>query len=861
VVTATLPPAGLPGLDPAWSRLVTDARGHTWHVLDHGSADHGTVVCVHGNPTWSYLWRRFVAAAPPGWRVVAVDQLGMGFSERGPARTLAERIDDLDAVLDALDVTGPVVTAGHDWGGAVSLGWAVRNRDRLRAVVLGNTAVHQPAGAAAPSLIRLARTHTLRHAVCGTTPMFVRATTALSRPALPSAVRAAFAAPYASADRRRAVEEFVADIPLEPEHVSAATLDGIAEEIRKLDDVPVLLLWGPRDPVFSDRYLRDLRARLPHADVQRYERASHLVLEDAPEAAADAWAWISDVAGPDERPVRRRGSDDRAVRPAGDDPHRDPTLWAALEARAGDRSPAVVEPGVREISWDLLVRRVHELAVGLADHGVSPGDRVALLVPPGADLTAAAHACWRAGASVVVADPGLGAAGLARALRGAHPAHVVGALPGLTLAAALGIPGSRIAAGPVPPGLLGSPVTLAALARRGRALLDSGTALPAEAGPDDEAAVLFTSGATGPAKGVVYRHRQARAQIAALRAAYGITGDDRLVAAFPPFALYGPALGIPSAVPEVRKPGALTAAALARAVAAVHATMVFASPAALRNVVATGADLDAAQRGALAGVRRVVSAGAPVPAALLHALRGVLPNAAAHTPYGMTEALPVTDVALTEIDAAGPGNGVCVGHALPGVDVAVVPLSPLGVPDGEPTREPGITGEISVAAPHVKDRYDQLWAVQRRSAREPRRHRTGDVGHLDAEGRLWVEGRLVHVITAADGPVTPVGVEQRVEAVDGVASAAVVGVGPAGTQQVVVVVVPEPGIAARRAGAPLLAVAPLTDAVRAAAGVAVAAVLVADALPVDIRHAAKIDRTRVAAWAGRVLAGARRRRP
>jgi cis-3-alkyl-4-acyloxetan-2-one decarboxylase / olefin beta-lactone synthetase len=486
---------------------------------------------------------------------------------------------------------------------------------------------------------------------------------------------------------------------------------------------------------------------------------------------------------------------------------------------------------------------------------------VALLVPPGPDLTAAAHACWRAGASVVVADPGLGAAGLARALRGAHPAHVVGALPGLTLAAALGVPGSRIAAGPVPPGLrraLGSPVGLAGLARRGRALLEAGTPLPAEAGPDDEAAVLFTSGATGPAKGVVYRHRQANAQIAALRGAYGITGDDRLVAAFPPFALYGPALGIPSAVPAVRKPGALTAAALADAVAAVDATMIFASPAALRKVVATAPELTAAQRDALARVRRVVSAGAPVPASLLHALRDVLPQATPHTPYGMTEALPVTDVALGEIDAAGPGNGVCVGRPLPGVDLAVVPL----VPGAALTREPGVTGEISVAAPHVKDRYDQLWAVQRGSAREPGRHRTGDVGHLDAEGRLWVEGRLVHVIAAADGPVTPVGIEQRAEAVDGVAMAAAVGVGPVGTQQVVVVVVPEPGLAARRRGAPLLAVAALTDAVRAGAGVPVAAVLVADALPVDIRHAAKIDRTRVAAWAERVLAGERAgRRP
>jgi acyl-coenzyme A synthetase/AMP-(fatty) acid ligase/pimeloyl-ACP methyl ester carboxylesterase len=879
----------LPGLDPAWSRRVTDARGHSWHVLDHGSPDHGTLVCVHGNPTWSYLWRRFVAAVPPGWRVVAVDQLGMGFSQRGVPRTLAERVDDLDAVLDALDVRGPVVTAGHDWGGAVSLGWAVRHRDRVSGIVLANTAVHQPAGSAAPMLIRLARTPALRRLVCATTPVFVRATTALS-PSLSPEVRDAFAAPYGSAARRRAVEEFVADIPLEADHVSATTLDGIAEEVRKLDDVPVLLLWGPRDPVFSDRYLRDLRSRLPHADVQRYEKASHLVLEDAPEAAEHAWAWITEHV-PDPRPRSGSGVQPEGGREPhdgsevpetggpeqhhGSEVHGRPALWTALEARAGDRSPAVVSPGgrtissadragesvpSRTISWDLLVRRVHELAAGLVDRGVAPGDRVALLVPPGPDLTAAAHACWRAGASVVVADPGLGAAGLARALRGAHPAHVVGGLPGLALAAALGVPGSRIAAGPVPPGLrraLGGPVGLAALARRGRALLEAGASLPPEAGPDDEAAVLFTSGATGPAKGVVYRHRQASAQLAALRGAYGITGDDRLVAAFPPFALYGPALGIPSVVPAVLKPGALTAAALADAVAAVDATMVFASPAALRHVVATASELDHAHRAALARVRRVVSAGAPVPASLLHALRDVLPQASAHTPYGMTEALPVTDVALAEIDAAGPGNGVCVGRPLPGVDVAVVAFRGDSL-----TREPDVTGEISVAGPHVKDRYDQLWAVQRASAREPGRHRTGDVGHLDAEGRLWVEGRLVHVIATAAGPVTPVGIEQRAEAVDGVASAAAVGVGPAGTQQVVVVVVPEPGIAVRRAGARQLAVAPLTDAVRAAAAVPVAAVLVADGLPVDIRHAAKIDRTRVAAWAARVLAGERAgRRP
>jgi acyl-coenzyme A synthetase/AMP-(fatty) acid ligase len=176
-----------------------------------------------------------------------------------------------------------------------------------------------------------------------------------------------------------------------------------------------------------------------------------------------------------------------------------------------------------------------------------------------------------------------------------------------------------------------------------------------------------------------------------------------------------------------------------------------------------------------------------------------------------------------------------------------------------------VTGEICVRAGHVKDRYDALWATERLSGRDAGWHRTGDVGHLDADGRLWVEGRLPHVLTTPRGPLTPVGVEQRVERLDGVASAAVVGVGPAGTQAVVVVVVPagaRPGrgpAGRRRSRKARLSLAGtgLTEAVRAAAGTDVAAVLTTDALPVDIRHASKIDRAAVAARASRFLAGSR----
>ena len=850
-----MPPQGLPGLDPGWSRIVevVDADGVTrgFHVLDSHAADSsdvaGTLICVHGNPTWSYLWRELVASPPRGWRVIAVDQLGMGWSDRiGEVRRLAQRVDDLGRVVDALGVDGPVVTVAHDWGGPVSLGWALAHRDRLVGVVLANTAVHQPAGSPAPALIRIARTPALLRAVCERTPTFVRATTAVSRPRPSAAVRDAFAAPYATADRRGAVADFVADIPLEDDHPSMPALAEIADGVGDLD-VPVLLAWGPADPVFSDLYLRDFLTRIPHADVHRYEGASHLVTEDAPAFFADIRSWVEQLSP----------RDDVAPDPSpAPDPHRR-WMGAALTERATDPATAdevaVAELGStgRRITWRHLASVVDDLALGMLDAGILPGDRVALLVPPGADLTAAVYACWRVGAIIVVADSGLGPRGLARALRGAWPRHVIGVERGLIAARALRIGGRRFAAGPMTASrarLLGAECTLAALADRGRAQQrDHGAFLPPLPGPDDEAAVVFTSGATGPAKGVVYRHRQVEANRDALIALYSLTSADRLVAAFAPFALYGPAMGIASAVPDidVTKPGELDATRLADAVSAVGATLVWASPASLQNVVATAGGLGTAQRHGLSSVRLLMSAGAPVPAQLLRDALTLMPGAEAHTPYGMTEVLPVADIDLAGLDAAGPGEGICVGIPVPGAVVGISALDDSGAATGLPTDEPGVTGEILVSAPWAKDRYDRLWATQSRASRDQGRHRTGDVGHLDDAGRLWVQGRLAHVVTTADGPVTPVGVEQRVLALPGVRAAACVGVGPAGAQVVVVVVVPDLAPARRE----LLAGPELTLQVRNVAGVPVAAALLRSDLPVDVRHNSKIDRAELSRWA------------
>ncbi|MEJ3404154.1 alpha/beta fold hydrolase [Rathayibacter sp. YIM 133350] len=891
VIAASLPSSGLPGLDAGYSRIVS-AAGAEWHLLDNGPALEaagvtpvGTLLCVHGNPTWSYLWRQLVTQATDaaladgsdsGWRVIAVDQLEMGYSERtGRVRRLADRVADLGALTEALGLEGKLITVGHDWGGPVSLGWAVDHPDLLAGVVLLNTAVHQPEGRPIPAPLRLALAPGVLDVGTAATPSFLETTLSLARPALERGVRDAFHSPYTSSRRRRGIRDFVADIPADPSHPSFPELDRIAAGVAALD-VPALVLWGPRDPVFGEVYLRDLIDRLPHADVHRFEGAGHLIAEEV-DYASVVLDWLDETV----RPPRA----DSASEAASED-EREPSepLWAPIQRNAGLDAPALIDMGAgpdgseRVVTWSLLARRVEQLAHGLVAAGVRFGDRISLLVPPSADLTAVLYAAVRIGAVVVVADAGLGLRGLGRAIRGAHPTVIVGALPGLLAARALGWPGRRISVATLSPAFarsLSVEHSLGDLLRLGRARMATGTdraPLPTPSGAD-LAAVLFTSGSTGPAKGVRYTQAQLGALRDALATHFELGEGTGLVAGFAPFALLGPALGARSVIPvgDVTAPRTLTATAVADAARAADATVLFLSPAALANVVATADRLDDAQRDALARIRTVLSAGAPVSARLLERIVALMPAATAHTPYGMTEGLLMTDITLDGIHAAsGAGEarptdgeadagGVCVGAPVAGVVVRISPLDSEGRPTPRLTAEPGVTGEIVVAAPHLREGYDRLWAVDRiaraHSDGAVRRHSTGDVGHLDAEGRLWIEGRLQHVMVTADGVVTPVGIEQRIEGVDGVRRAAVVGVGPRGTQALVAVVELD-----RRAGAGL-ADASLAAAVRAASSRPLAAVLTVGVLPTDIRHNSKIDRTALAAWADSVLRGKRVRRP
>tara|TARA_B100000073_G_scaffold142670_1_gene117398 strand:- start:980 stop:3583 length:2604 start_codon:yes stop_codon:yes gene_type:complete len=855
------PAADLDGWDASWSLFVDapDHRGVTrrWYLLDTGAtADTRlTVLAVHGNPTWSYTWRHLAAAVPDDVRVIAPDQLEMGFSERsGELRRLGDRIADLLALTDELELSGDVVVVAHDWGGPVSLGWLQHvhaDHDGLDIVglVLTNTAVHQPAESSAPTLIRNARRPLWLGQVTVKTSAFLRGMFKLSNPRIPAEIRRGYLAPYDTPDRRKAIGEFVADIPLEADHPSAAALDAVAAGLAGLGDVPTLLVWGAGDRVFSDIYLHDLEARLPHADVHRHPKAGHLVSEDT-DVASIVVDWLQTL-GADETP---------------------PPLSAPVDLTAALRDPAIAdriaihEMGAdgRSVTFGELDELVQRTAEGLfGTGGVQVGDRVAVMIPPGVDLAIVLYACWRMGAVPVLIDGGLGPAQMGAAMKVAYPNHLIGIRRALAAARTLSWPGRRIAVEPthrVARRLLGVEHDLASL--------QDAPSVPLPAvDPDAEAAVVFTSGATGPSKGVRYSAARIDTQIRTLVEQYNISADDSLVAAFAPFALYGPAMGIPSTVPDmdVSSPGTLTAATLLDAVEAIDASLVFASPAAILSVLETLDELGARDRTALDHVRLLLSAGAPVPGHVLRAaVDRLVPNAAAHTPYGMTECLPVTDIDLVSLESLGPDAlhhlGVCVGMPVDSVELLIDPLDELGIPTGLPTSEPGLLGEVRVRAAHQRLGYDRLWHTTHLASPADGTHATGDIGTIDADGRLWIGGRTGHVIRTATGPVAPTPIERAVDMLDGIRRSAAVGVGPAGAQ--VVVVIAETSDAGRRPRQSSLdRIDRIRAAVAEATGLDVAACLEVPSLPVDRRHNSKIDRTHLADWATGVLEGGSVRNP
>lgn len=259
--------------------------GGLQHYVDEGPQEAPAVLCVHGNPTWSFLYRRVVEALAPTRRVVAPDHLGCGLSEKpqGWSYRLADHIDNLERLVLHLGLER-ITLVVHDWGGAIGAGLAVRRPDLIERLFIMNTAAFPAAHIP------------LRIAACripGLGPLMVRGLNAFAHAAVHMAVeqpgsmtpvvRKGLLAPYGSWQERVAVQRFVEDIPMSPEHPSHATLQRIDRGLRQLRGKPVRLAWGMRDWCFTPAFLEMWERRFPLAETLRVEDAGHYLLEDAPE--------------------------------------------------------------------------------------------------------------------------------------------------------------------------------------------------------------------------------------------------------------------------------------------------------------------------------------------------------------------------------------------------------------------------------------------------------------------------------------------------------------------------------------------------------------------------------------------------
>lgn len=519
--------------------------------------------------------------------------------------------------------------------------------------------------------------------------------------------------------------------------------------------------------------------------------------------------------------------------------------------RAGWFTPAERQLTFREFD-DLSTR----IAAGLQQRGVNPGMRLALFVPFSIDFLLLTFGMFKAGATIVLIDPGMGRRHLLSCLDRSQPAgfvaiplvHWVRALSGGRFAAAKFNVSTRSG----PPGLCG---TLADM-------LSAPVAdwRPPEVNARDPAALIFTSGSTGPPKGVEYEHGMFAAQVDLIQQHYGIQPGEVDLPGFPLFGLFNAAMGVTTVIPDMdpTRPAQVRPQRILDAVERYGVTQAFGSPAFWNRI-----GRHCATHGVtLPSIKLALSAGGPVPIPVLERMQRALtrPGARFETPYGATESLPATSISANEIlqETAAfsrQGRGTCVGRPFPGMRVKIIASSAGPLSEFSNARElpPGQIGEIVISGPSVTRRYfDSLEATQLSKIADGDTfwHRIGDVGYLDEFGRLWFCGRKAHVVQTATGPMYSVCCEAIFEQHPRVYRAALVGPGAPPRQRPVVIIEPEPGQFPRSATERkqfaeellrLAAAAPLTQTIRD--------VLFHRSFPVDTRHNVKINREELERWA------------
>jgi len=265
-----------------------DLNGLKYHFVDEGSGD--PIIMIHGNPTWSFYYRNLITALSPKFRTVAVDHIGCGLSDKPDIKTydyrLKSRVNDIEALLDYLDLKEKLTLVVHDWGGIIGMAYAVKHPERVKRIIIMNTAAFfPPKNKKLPirlSLIRnvcpFARLTVLGFNLFAYSALFMATKKGLSKD-----VKSGLIAPYNSWKNRLATLKFVQDIPLSEKDPSYSIVKHVDKNLHKLSGIPMMICWGSHDFVFDLSYLSEWQLRFPDAEVHTFSNAGHYVLEDEPD--------------------------------------------------------------------------------------------------------------------------------------------------------------------------------------------------------------------------------------------------------------------------------------------------------------------------------------------------------------------------------------------------------------------------------------------------------------------------------------------------------------------------------------------------------------------------------------------------
>ncbi len=515
----------------------------------------------------------------------------------------------------------------------------------------------------------------------------------------------------------------------------------------------------------------------------------------------------------------------------------------------------------RTITFAEFEADTNRIATGLIAAGARPGMRIVLMVRPSIDFIALVFALFKTGVVTVLIDPGMGRTRMIRCLEEVEPDGFVAI--GLVHAARV-ILRRKFARSKLNVTVgrrwFWGGLTLDDVHARG----DAAT-FCADTSADDAAAIIFTTGSTGPPKGVLYSHWNFDQQVERIQEQYAIAPGTIDLAGFPLFGLFNAAMGVTTVIPDLdaTRPASVDPRNIVEAVHDWNITQSFASPA-VWNVVGRHCN---EHRITLPTLRSVFSAGAPVaPQVIASMSRSISLEGEVHTPYGATEALPVATISGREVlgETAArtrAGHGACVGRRFAGIEWRVIRISDAPLASYEDVEElpQGEIGELMVRGPVVTRAYITSTganALHKVVDGETFWHRMGDVGYLDEQDRFWFCGRKSHRVVTATATLFTEPVEAIFNEHPGVNRSALVGVGPRGSQTPVLIAepatreTPQATSTARRELlqklSQLAAQHDLTREIRH--------FLIHPNFPVDIRHNAKIFREKLAVWAARGLA-------